>query len=118
MVAGYGASAPYSQDPAYRPTRRIPRSLTWGFTVEVCPKCPCGFPPLFHHVETFAFPQVSASQGPNDIPYLAVRPRFTTFRVFCEWMIEVLFGSDGCGVAVLSGCALSIERVRFGPMRF
>jgi hypothetical protein len=51
------------QNPAYRPARRDLRSLTWGFIIEMCPKCPSGSVPGQQHAELFAFPQASATQG-------------------------------------------------------
>lgn len=71
---------PRWHNPAYRPTRRIPGSLAWGFTVQLSPKCRCRLPPLFQGAESFAFPQVSTSQHSNRVPYLTVRPRIATFR--------------------------------------
>jgi hypothetical protein len=55
--------SPWMDQPGLYDRLAAPRSLTWGFTVSWCPKCRCGFPPLFHRAESPAFAQVSASQG-------------------------------------------------------
>lgn len=66
-----------------------PQVSDLGVSTKACPKCPCGFPLLFHHAESSAFAQVSALQDSNGLPDVPVRPRLTAFRIVCELRIEV-----------------------------
>ena len=102
--------------PAYRPARRSRKPVTWAFALESCPKCPCRFPPLFHHAESSVFSQVSASQGSNGFANVTGRPRFATFRAARELVFEGWFGSSACGVAQRRGRAPRHGASRCGPM--
>lgn len=70
---------------------------------------------MFHHAESSAFTQVSASQGSNGIPDVPGRPRSVPIRAACELVLEDWFGSSTCGVAQRRGRALRHGTSRCGP---
>jgi hypothetical protein len=110
-------SAAREQNPAYRPARRIGKPLIRAFIVESRPKCPCGFPPLFHHAESSAFAQVSASQGSNGFSDVPGRTRFAAFRAPCEPVLEGLFEPRARKTAVSGRRAIPSGSGCVGPAR-
>lgn len=82
-----------AQNPAYRPTRRTPGHLAWGFTIPWRQKCPRSFPPVFHRAESSVSPQVSASQGSHGVFAIYRLAHLVTFHYWSGRLRVGLFSS-------------------------